>query len=286
MSKKDQNINLIQNISSLSREIFYRQVNASGVRQWVTNEEQFSNQFEQLVSMFDTLTIKDVMLEYSPTLFPPNSSCLFVLPEDCQKTGKVSKEVQCFNEGFPTYIHIYQDYDISLGIWIVSPGNFLPLHDHPNMFGIIKVVQGHLEILTYNKISPLDKIRQKVPKELIWMENSTEKANVIATQRTMDKIIDATSPPLVLMPNKDNFHEIFNLSDQPAAFVDILAPPYNQGESEFAAAGDLEKRQGDYFEEIQLFASGIGSITWLKKASERTKFKHYYEPYVGPMINF
>ena len=44
---------------------------------------------------------------------------------------------------------------------------------------------------------------------------------------------DKNSGPLLLEPDKDNYHEIWNAGDKPAVFLDILAPPYtNQEESE------------------------------------------------------
>jgi cysteamine dioxygenase len=37
-----------------------------------------------------------------------------------------------------TYIGIYEDRDISVGIFIIRCGRRIPLHTHPGMHGLIK----------------------------------------------------------------------------------------------------------------------------------------------------
>lgn len=44
-----------------------------------------------------------------------------------------------FHEAPVTYMMIYEDSDVHICIFILKNGVSLPLHDHPNMVGILKV---------------------------------------------------------------------------------------------------------------------------------------------------
>ena len=51
---------------------------------------------------------------------------------------------------------------ISMGVFIVGEGESIPLHDHPNMHGIIKCLQGRLRIRSFSRKVNWDKIIDKV----------------------------------------------------------------------------------------------------------------------------
>ena len=40
---------------------------------------------------------------------------------------------------------------ISMGIFIIREGERIPLHDHPNMHGVIKCLEGRLRILSFSR---------------------------------------------------------------------------------------------------------------------------------------
>ncbi|KAL1449677.1 hypothetical protein WDU94_002162 [Cyamophila willieti] len=58
-----------------------------------------------------------------------------------------------------TYIQIFENELVTLGVFVIREGNKLPLHNHPLMHGIIKVLAGTLNITSYsvmeNKSNPL-----------------------------------------------------------------------------------------------------------------------------------
>ena len=55
-----------------------------------------------------------------------------------------------------TYIELYHDCDIDIGMLIISGNARLPLHGHPKMRGILKVVHGEVEFLRFHKIPSFD----------------------------------------------------------------------------------------------------------------------------------
>ena len=51
-----------------------------------------------------------------------------------------------------TYIPVVENQHISMGIFVIREGQNIPLHDHPNMHGIIKCIAGKLKITSFSKL--------------------------------------------------------------------------------------------------------------------------------------
>jgi len=106
------------------------------------------------------------------------------------------------------YMKLYEDSIISVGIFIIKAHHRIPLHDHPQMFGLIKVLDGHGHLNAYNV--------------------SVEKnADELICTKHVSTSINSQSETAVLYPNKSNIHEIFAINDEHCAFLDILSPPYS-----------------------------------------------------------
>ena len=188
-----------------------------------------------------------------------------------------------------TYVGIFEDCDITVGVFIVKGNARLPLHNHPMMHGILKIVHGTLNLSCYNKIPPPDMNQHHIPDALKRRIDLIERGYVVPTQPMLSNVsMSSTSYPLILSPEKDNYHEICNYSNQPAAFLDILSPPYNHGEElDLDGAGDLEKRECQYFKEIhfQLETETEKKIAWLQMIQTPSDFHCDTEPYRGPTID-
>lgn len=106
------------------------------------------------------------------------------------------------------YMKLYEDEIISVGIFIIKSKHRIPLHDHPRMFGLIKVLDGQGHLNAYNVLF------EKSKNELICSKHTST-------------IITAQSETAVLCPDQSNIHEIFAVNEQHCAFLDILSPPYS-----------------------------------------------------------
>ena len=51
-----------------------------------------------------------------------------------------------------TYIPVVENQHISMGIFVIREGQNIPLHDHPNMHGVIKCIAGKLNITSFSKL--------------------------------------------------------------------------------------------------------------------------------------
>lgn len=106
------------------------------------------------------------------------------------------------------YMKLYEDQIISVGIFIIKSHHRIPLHDHPHMFGLIKVLDGQGYLNAYN---------------VLLEKNSNE---LICT-RHVSTLINSQSETAVIYPNKSNIHEIYAINNEHCAFLDILSPPYS-----------------------------------------------------------
>jgi cysteamine dioxygenase len=106
------------------------------------------------------------------------------------------------------YMKLYEDKIISVGIFIIKSHHRIPLHDHPHMFGLIKVLDGHGHLNAYN----------------VSFEKT--KSELICTRHT-STTINSQSETAVLYPNQSNIHEIYTINNEHCAFLDILSPPYS-----------------------------------------------------------
>ena len=120
-----------------------------------------------------------------------------------------------------TYVHVCENEAFSAGVFIVRNGARLPLHDHPNMSGLLKMIHGQAAVQCYTETNEEvpDFVKQEVP---VWKQENIKR--VVASP---EHVIDTNSEPCVLTPSDSNIHEI-RATGGVAAFFDILFPPYDQ----------------------------------------------------------
>lgn len=161
-----------------------------------------------------------------------------------------------------TYIDIYEDDLVSMGIFILKPGMKLPLHDHPAMYGLIKVIAGRLKISSFSIQTELNKNSDKMyPDELL-------------VEKHPDIIADPSSQTCVLEPESKNLHEIESM-EEPAAFLDILSPPYETPMPQFGP------RKCTYFKIIKQLSPKLFNVSEIPTP---TWFWNDVSPYTGPEL--
>jgi len=102
------------------------------------------------------------------------------------------------------YMHIYEDDLVSMGIFLVPKGGRLPLHNHPDMKVASRLLFGTLQVQSYS-----------------W-EDSEELTATLAHEGVV------TAPALLtLEEERGNLHDLVAISEEGAAFFDVLCPPYS-----------------------------------------------------------
>lgn len=180
------------------------------------------------------------------------------------------KEGWCQNRLAPvTYIEIFENSDVTIGIFVLKSGARLPLHDHPLMHGVLKVIHGTVHILSYSPVSSRVVLRGSecsgsgagegheldIKMEYGFSDNIVEPCDIELTPTSLyrpisllavkepEMLVCEKDEPCILCPRRGNIHEIRSV-DGPAAFLDILAPPY---ETDIPGVGPRPCR---YFKDI------------------------------------
>ncbi|XP_030196569.1 2-aminoethanethiol (cysteamine) dioxygenase a [Gadus morhua] len=123
-----------------------------------------------------------------------------------------------------TYMHICETDAFSMGVFTLSSGASIPLHDHPSMHGMLKVLYGKVSIRCFDKLDQGASATEPpvfAPPLASRQRGSLRRARL----RSVGEYSEGSGPCL-LTPLRDNLHQIDAL-DGPAAFLDILAPPYD-----------------------------------------------------------
>lgn len=126
------------------------------------------------------------------------------------------------------YVPVFENRSVLVSIFILKPNSAIPLHDHPVMHGVLKVLYGSVHVQSYSLHA--DKIRQtpdhksRVPNDFYTLEDSLYE-DPIMVKKNASVILDERSKCAVLTPTENNLHEVQSHGGS-SAFIDILAPPY------------------------------------------------------------
>jgi cysteamine dioxygenase len=104
------------------------------------------------------------------------------------------------------YSEVFGNSQFLVCVFILYPNARIPLHSHPGMYGILKVVQGEILIRNYTPLTKIDFSKTKI--------SSFEAYETCAS-------MDKNSQPSVVTP-ENNLHEIINSRNEAAVFLDIL----------------------------------------------------------------
>lgn len=163
-----------------------------------------------------------------------------------------------------TYMHICETDHFSMGVFLLTSGSSIPLHDHPGMHGVLKVLYGKV------RISCFDRLERACPPPA-----RTDSLRLSVLRSAGEYTPE--SGPCVLSPDRDNLHQI-DAVDGPTAFMDILAPPY-----------DPDHGRDCHYYTVLAQAEGQGAgqpgqEVWLQEVSQPADFWCGSEPYPGPQV--
>ncbi|XP_050265236.1 plant cysteine oxidase 1-like [Quercus robur] len=154
-----------------------------------------------------------------------------------------------------TYIHIHECDNFSMGVFCFPAGGTFPLHDHPGMTVISKLLYGSVYIKSYDWVK---------------VTNSGGRTSGLAAT-VVDGTFKAPCEPSVLYPRSGgNIHSFTALT--PCAILDVLSPPYSE---------ELERRS-TYFSDLPI--PSLHGYAMLEEKDLPNDLVVIGEPYLGPPI--
>mmetsp|Transcript_2996 Transcript_2996/g.5570 ORF Transcript_2996/g.5570 Transcript_2996/m.5570 type:complete len:277 (+) Transcript_2996:320-1150(+) len=166
------------------------------------------------------------------------------------------------------FVDVLETPQFTLGIFLIPEGRFLPLHDHPGMTVLSKVIFGELLVTSYDKSDysrPTTQQDFEVP--------------FSAVVRSAGELVRKEDAPKILHPTCDgNLHEFVAHTD--CGLLDILAPPY-----------DFEGgRPCNYFQVVDGARGAsdpqltVGNVVKMVATEVPTDFFTLRRPYTGPAL--
>ncbi|KAM7537038.1 hypothetical protein Aperf_G00000063613 [Anoplocephala perfoliata] len=180
---------------------------------------------KHLLTSVSSLTLHDVGLESPFTLPPPH-----------QLNAPVA------------YMHITENEVFSMGMFILRPGSRIPLHGHPGMFGVIRVMQGSMRCRSFTPLSqepdmPALSMNDLGGTTTVMWRLASASPDLTVAEPHADKLLGATdNSPCLLTPRLGNLHELTAVEGT-VVFLDILSPPYDY---------DLGTRECLFYQEVDL----------------------------------
>ncbi|XP_039050009.1 plant cysteine oxidase 1-like [Hibiscus syriacus] len=157
-----------------------------------------------------------------------------------------------------TYIHIHECDKVSMGIFCLPAGSVFPLHDHPGMTVLSKLLYGSVYVRAY---------------DWVRAENFSPRANGVAAT-AIDGIFNAPCEPTVLFPRSGgNIHSFTALT--PCAILDVLSPPYS----------DDFGRPSTYYSDFPI--PSLPGYAWLEERELKLQYELVVKgaPYLGPPLD-
>ena len=181
-----------------------------------------------------------------------------------------------------TYMHVYENDVFTIGIFILKRGAAIPLHDHPGMTGIVKVLYGKIRVRSYDLLESNEDAEKNDNVSQFDPSLTASQIKRAVLQSTTEYSVDTA--PCVLTPTKNNLHQV-DAVDGPVAILDILAPPYDPDDGRdchyyrvVQTVADTDKTQEARGEELP-------GETWLLEIPQPEDFCCAGELYPGPKVS-
>eukprot|EP00249_Psilotum_nudum_P010505 c22578_g1_i1 orf=1113-1880(+) len=169
-----------------------------------------------------------------------------------------------------SYLHIYECDEFSMGIFCLPTSAIIPLHNHPGMTVLSKLLYGSMHVKAYDWVDTFVEVDQLQPR-LAKLE--------------VDRVMSAPSETTVLYPTSGgNIHQFTAVTS--CAVLDVLAPPYST----------LDGRDCTYYRDFPYLSRSDGlfdnwnvdgsedGLAWLEEFQPPDDFVVKTFPYKGPRI--
>ncbi|KAG5511251.1 hypothetical protein JKF63_07193 [Porcisia hertigi] len=172
---------------------------------------------------------------------------------------------------------LYQDEAVTLCWFVIPPGKSLPLHDHPGMTVWQRVMHGRLHLCTIAGEVSTGAADAPINGTVIF----DGEVNGVGTAIPVSDVVEFKP---AVSDGSGMLHEIRNIdAEQPALFVDIISPPYEQAPSKILCSYYIADPLDTTATLLPFIAADCG-VRHQLKAGDRVRL-YPRSNYNGPAMN-
>ena len=173
-----------QEIEPISWEVFLKTcddlADAQFDENWSKNQDTYTKKIEKLLSR---------------------------LSLDDEKITTLIEQYKNYNANFPEIQTIHRHTEFQVSLIEFEANEVIPLHDHPDMTGVIICTHGEIEVNHYDKLT----------------ETSEQKLSLLRKERNLTMTPGVTA---TLTVDRGNIHELH--AKEFTRMIDVFTPPYNR----------------------------------------------------------
>lgn len=190
---------------------------------FITTRTPSSSTLWKLCRLMDSIAPYDLGLDEQthcllPSFRENNSEQIRCEPSSPSVGGHSPKGIACYP--------IYECPEFTAAIFMLEKGSTIPLHDHPGMTVVSKLVYGEIAVRAFDPIgnAPVGLFGRLSVDDRIKANSGVDR-NKPSQQCDEEFPFAVSSSCRVFYPNRANLHEFTALSN--SAILDILAPSYD-----------------------------------------------------------